>query len=203
MNADPRWHSPAADRNKAPILEQLQRLLPARGRLLEIASGTGQHAAHCAAALPHWQWQPSDADPGARASIAAWCAGLVNVQPALHLDVMAQTWPGVPDTVDAVFCANMLHIAPWAVCGALMQGAARHLSAQGQLILYGPYRVAGEPTSAGNEAFDADLRSRNPAWGLRLLGDVLDLANKAGLHLSERVQMPANNLLLVLARPRS
>ncbi|MDP3222622.1 MAG: DUF938 domain-containing protein, partial [Rubrivivax sp.] len=89
MNADPRWHSPAADRNKGPILEQLQRLLPARGQLLEVASGTGQHAAHCAAALPQWLWQPSDADPGARASIAAWCTGLVNVQPALHLDVMS------------------------------------------------------------------------------------------------------------------
>jgi len=202
MNTDPRWHSAAADRNKGPILEQLQRLLPAHGLMLEIASGTGQHAAHLAAALPQWHWQPSDADPGARASVTAWRAGVANVRPALHLDVLDAAWTGVPDAVDAIFCANMLHIAPWATCAGLMQGAGRHLSAQGVLVLYGPYRVAGEVTSAGNEAFDADLRSRNPAWGLRLLGDVLAQASAAGLQLKERVAMPANNLLLVLGRSR-
>jgi hypothetical protein len=200
MSTDLRWHSPAADRNKHAILAELQRVLPPQGLMLEVASGTGQHAAHAAAALPGWQWQPSDADPGARASIAAWCGELPNVQPALFLDVMAADWPGVPSVVDAVFCANMIHIAPWAACGALMRGAARHLSATGRLILYGPYAVDGEPTAPSNLAFDADLRGRNAAWGLRRLQDVLAEAAAVGLVLRERVAMPANNLLLVLAR---
>lgn len=200
MNEDLRWHSAAADRNKEPIAEQLLQLLPPRGQLLEIASGTGQHAAHAARQLPGWFWQPSDADPGALASIAAWCEGLPNVQPPLMLDVMNSTWPGVPATLDAIFCANMLHISPWPVCGALMRGAARHLAVQGLLMLYGPYVVDGEPTAAGNMAFDEDLRRRNPAWGLRRLADVLTEAKSCGLHLRQRLPMPANNLLLVLAR---
>lgn len=198
--ADLRWTSPAAERNKQPILEQLQRLLPARGQLLEIASGTGQHAAHMAAALPGWRWWPSDGDPGALASIGAWCAGLPNVMPPLALDATAPAWPGVPASVDAIFCANMIHIAPWPVCRGLMAGASRHLKPEGLLLMYGPYRVDSEPTAPSNLAFDADLRQRNPAWGLRRLGAVLDEAGAAGLALRERVAMPANNLLLVLAR---
>lgn len=200
MNTDLRWHSPAADRNKGPIVAELQRVLPPQGTLLEIASGTGQHAAHAAQNLPGWQWQPSDADPGALASVAAWCDGLPNVRRPLALDVMLPQWPGVPAMVDAVFCANLLHIAPWPVCAALMQGAARHLSAHGHLVLYGPYVLDDEPTVASNKAFDADLRARNPAWGLRRLADVLVQARTCGLTLQERVALPANNLLLVLGR---
>ncbi|MDP3820698.1 MAG: DUF938 domain-containing protein [Burkholderiales bacterium] len=201
MNDDEaRQHSPAAERNQGPILAELQRLLPRSGVALEIASGTGQHAAFFAAELPGWAWQPSDPEPRALASIAAWCAGRVNVRAPIALDVMGAEWPGAPQPADLVFCANMLHISPWATCAALMQGAARHLSAQGLLLLYGPYLVDGEPVSAGNLAFDADLRARHPDWGLRRLAAVLAQAEAAGLHLRERVQMPANNLLLVLAR---
>ena len=200
MNTDHRRHSAAAERNQAPILAELLRLLPAQGWMLEIASGTGQHAAHFAPALPGWQWQPSDGDPDSRASISAWCQHLPQVLTPLHVDVMAPVWSGVPGSVDAIFCANMLHIAPWAVCPALMQGAARHLSPQGLLILYGPYLIDGVQTAPGNLAFDIDLQSRNPAWGLRRLADVLEQAQAVGLHLQERVAMPANNQLLVLRR---
>ena len=207
MHADPSLHSAAAERNQGPITAELMRLLPAAGQLLEIASGTGQHAAHCAAAIPSWRWQPSDADGAALASIKAWCQGLPNVMPPLMLDVLngtAPAWPGVPKTVDAIFCANMIHIAPWPVCAALMQGAARHLAEHGLLVLYGPYIVEGEVTPDSNQAFDADLRSRHVAWGLRRLADVRQEALAAGLSLRERVAMPANNLLLVLVRtPRA
>ncbi|MEO8060788.1 MAG: DUF938 domain-containing protein [Burkholderiales bacterium] len=200
MNEGLRQHSPAAERNRGPILAELQRLLPAHGVALEIASGTGQHAAYFAAGLPGWQWQTSDPEPRALLSIAAWCAGSANVMAPIALDVMSPEWPGAVQPADAVFCANMLHIAPWATCAALMQGAARHLAPKGLLLLYGPYLVDGEPVAPGNTAFDADLRARNPAWGLRRLADVLALAEAAGLRMRERVQMPANNLLLVLER---
>jgi SAM-dependent methyltransferase len=200
MQTDLRWHSAAAERNRAPILVELQRLLPADGLMLEIASGSGQHAAHFAAAMPRWRWQPSDPDAGALASIGAWCADLPNVLPPLQLDVCTPSWSGVPIGVDAVFCANLLHIAPWAATPALLRGAARQLAPKGLLILYGPYLVDGEAPAASNLAFDADLRSRNPAWGLRELGVVLHEARGQGLLLRERVAMPANNLLLVLAK---
>lgn len=198
MNPDPRQHSPAAERNRAPILAQLQRVLPARGTALEIASGTGQHAAHFAAGLPGWRWQPTDGDPHALASIDGWCDGLDNVWPARQLDLNAEpAWVcGAP--VDALFCANLLHISPWSTCSALMQLAARCLSPDGRLVLYGPYLEDEVPTSPGNLAFDADLRERNPTWGLRRREDVLAQAQAVGLCLRERVAMPANNLLLVL-----
>jgi hypothetical protein len=195
-----RRSSAAAGRNRAPILAVLERVLPARGVALEIASGSGQHAAHFAAALPAWQWQPSDADGGALASIDAWCAGLANVRPAIALDVMRAQWDGAPQRVDAIFCANMLHISPWPTCAGLMRGAARHLAAEGLLVVYGPFVVDGVPTVPSNLAFDADLRARNPAWGLRRLADVSSEAEAAGLDLREREAMPANNLLLVFAR---
>ena len=201
---DARRHSAAAERNGPPILAQLQRVLPARGLLLEIASGTGQHAAFCSAGLPGWQWQPTDRDASGFASIAAWCAGLPRVRPALTLDVLSPGWPGAPAEVDALFCANLLHIAPWACTPALMQGAARHLAPGGLLITYGPYleneREGGVPTAPGNIAFDADLQARDPAWGLRRLSDVAAQAHAAGLALRERVALPANNLLLVWGR---
>lgn len=200
MTEDPRRHRPAAERNRAPILAELQRLLPARGVLLEIASGTGQHAAHCSAGLPGWSWLPSDFEASALPSIAAWCAGLECVAAPLQLDVLQPHWPGVPAQVDAIYCANMIHIAPWECCAGLMRGAARHLSAQGLLITYGPHLEDDMPTSPGNLAFDADLRRRNPAWGLRRLQDVALEAGRAGLALRERVAMPANNLLLAWGR---
>jgi hypothetical protein len=200
MTDDPRHHSPAAERNRAPILAELRRLLPTTGLLLEIASGTGQHAAHCSAGLPGWQWLPSDFEAAALPSISAWCAGLDRVHTPMQLDVRQPTWLGVPMQVDAVFCANMIHIAPWACCRGLMQGAARHLSAQGLLITYGPYLEDEVQTSPGNLAFDADLRARNPSWGLRRREDVAHEAALAGLTLRERVAMPANNVLLVWGR---
>ena len=200
MTDDPRRHSPAAERNREPILTELRRLLPAQGVALEIASGSGQHAAHFAAALPGWRWQPSDGDPRALASIDAWCSGLPNVAPALLLDVLAPSWPGAPSAVDLMLCANLLHIAPWDTCEALMRGAARHLAAHGRLLTYGPYVEDSVVTAPGNQAFDADLRARNPAWGLRRLTDVALQARAQGLQLQERVAMPANNLLLVWAR---
>jgi hypothetical protein len=200
MHPPQRQHSPAAERNRGPILSELLRLLPPQGVMLEIASGTGQHAAHFAAALPGWDWLPSDGDGSALASIAAWCEDLSNVRPALQLDVLAAHWPGVPAPLDAIFCANLLHIAPWSSCAALMQGAARHLGPQGQLLTYGPYLVDGVATAPGNVAFDADLRQRNPAWGLRRLRAVAQQAEAAGLQLRQQVAMPANNLLLLFTR---
>jgi hypothetical protein len=202
MTLDARRHSPAVERNRDVILAELHRLLPAHGTALEIASGTGQHAAHFAAALPGWQWWPTDFEAAALPSIAAWCTGLTNVAPPQALDVTAPAWPGVPTQVDAVYSANLLHIAPWACCAGLMQGAARHLSPAGLLLTYGPYIEDDVPTAPSNQAFDADLRQRNPAWGLRRLADVMQQAQGAGLHLRERVAMPANNLLLVWARAR-
>ncbi|WP_066272464.1 DUF938 domain-containing protein [Hydrogenophaga palleronii] len=194
--------SPAAERNKHPILDILRRVLPAQGRLLEIASGTGQHAAWFATALPGWQWQPSEAQAHSAPVIAAWAAeaGAHNVLPALTLDVLATPWP-LPDTrYDAIYCANLLHIAPWPVCAALMEGAARHLTPDGLLITYGPYLEDGVPTSPGNQSFDASLRAQDPGWGLRRREDVAQVAQSAGLVQRERHAMPANNLLLVWGR---
>jgi SAM-dependent methyltransferase len=196
-------NSPAAERNKGPILAELQRLLPASGRMLEIAAGTGQHAQHMATALPQWQWQPTDPAVQALQWIAQRIAAqaLPNLQPPLQLDVLAEPWP-LPDDrpFDAVFCANMLHIAPWACCGALMRGAAQWLAPGGKLITYGPYFVQGEAPAPGNTDFDTDLRARNPAWGIRWLHEVQAEAAAAGLQFVERVAMPANNLVLVFRR---
>lgn len=193
-------HSPAAERNGPSILAALQGLLPPRGLLLEIASGTGQHAAFCSPGLPGWQWQPSDGDAAALPSITAWCAGQPRVQPPIRLDVLDTAWPGVPATVDAIYCANLIHIAPWACTAALMRGAARHLKPEGLLLTYGPFLVEGEPTAPSNLAFDADLRARDPAWGLRPLSAVTAQAATAGLVLRERLKLPANNLMLVWVR---
>lgn len=199
MNAPPR-HSPAAERNRGPILAQLLQRLPAQGTALEIAAGSGQHAAHFAPALPGWRWWPTDADAASLASIDHWCAGLANVAPAQGLDVASAAWGGVPAVVDLVYCANMVHVAPWAHTAGLMQGAARHLAADGLLVLYGPFLEHGVPTAAGNLAFDAELRARVPAWGLRRREDVEAAAAAAGLRLAERVEMPANNLMLFWRR---
>lgn len=198
---DPRRHSPATERNGPPILRELQRLLPAQGLMLEIASGTGQHAALFATGLPGWRWQPTDFDAASLASIRAWCADIDRVLAPLQLDVLSEPWRrAIPSRVDAIFCANMIHIAPWDCTPALMRGAARHLAPHGLLVTYGPYLEDAVPTAPGNLAFDADLRARNPSWGLRRLAAVQAEALAAGMALRERVAMPANNLLLVWAR---
>ena len=196
-------HSPAAERNRQPILQVLQALLPATGSALEVASGTGQHAAWFAAALPGWTWQPSDAQAGHLDSITAWCAdaGVHNVRTPVLLAVLAPQWPisgtAFATPLDLVYCANMLHIAPWACCAGLMQGAARHLAPGGHLVTYGPYLEDDVPTAPGNLAFDASLRERNPDWGIRRLHDVAQVAAQASLRLAARHALPANNLLLV------
>lgn len=191
-------HSPAADRNKHPILQALQAHLPASGIALEIASGTGQHVTWFAQHLTGWQWQPTDTYTDALASIAERTAeaGLHNVHTPLLLDVLAQPWLPQPAQFDAIYCANMLHIAPWATCGALMQGSAKHLAPGGMLITYGPYLEDEVPTAQGNLDFDRSLREQNPAWGIRRRDDVEAQARTAGLALRHRLPMPANNLLL-------
>ena len=200
MPIDERLHSVAAQRNQGPILEQFQRLLLGHEHVLEIASGTGQHAAYVAQHLPNLHWQPSDLEPSKFASIKAWCADFGHVAPPLLLDVTAGVWDGVSQQVDVVYCANMLHVAPWSACAGLMQGAARHLGQQGLLILYGPYLIDGLTTAPSNLAFDADLRQRDSCWGLRNLRAVVHEAGLVGLALRDRISMPANNFLLVFGR---
>ena len=194
--------SPAAERNKGPILDVLCQVLPKCGNALEIASGTGQHVAWFSAGLPHWTWQPTDAQPAALASIAAWAEqqGRHNVRPPRLLDVMSPNWLPEPARFDLILCANMLHIAPWATCAALMRGSALHLAKGGSLITYGPYLEAGVATSPGNLLFDKSLQAQNPAWGIRRREDVEREAGLAGLCLSQRHALPANNLLLVWTR---
>ena len=195
-------YSPAADRNKQAILEVLLTVLPERGNALEIASGTGQHVAWFSSGLPGWTWQPSDAQPDGFASLNVWVTeqGVRNVRSPVVIDVMASNWLPTPQLFDVIYCANMLHIAPWATCAALMRGSAQHLAPGGRLVTYGPYLEDGVPTSPGNLAFDQSLRERNPAWGIRRIEDVALEAAKAGLKLLARHAMPANNLLLVWAR---
>jgi SAM-dependent methyltransferase len=195
-------HSPAADRNREPILAVLRGVIGERGTALEIAAGTGQHAAFFAAALPQWTWQPTDADPAMLPAIAARIARarLPNVLAPLALDVTASAWPAFAKPFDAIYCANMLHIAPWEACAGLMHGAARHLAPGGVLVTYGPYLEDDVPTAASNLAFDQSLRARDAAWGIRRREDVEAQARSAGLALRERHAMPANNLLLVFGR---
>ena len=168
--------------------------------MLEVASGTGQHAAFFAAGLPETHWLPSEADPGALASIAAWAEfeGASNVGEALLLDVASESWP--VDVLDVVYCANLIHIAPWTCCIGLLRGAGRHLAPGGLLVLYGPFKLDGRHTSASNAAFDRSLCTQNPRWGVRDLRDVEALAAERGLHLLEKVDMPANNLVVVFQR---
>jgi SAM-dependent methyltransferase len=198
--------SPAADRNKQPILDVLLTLLPPTGHALEVASGTGQHAVWFTAALPGWTWQPTDFDADALPGIDARVAheGTPRVHPARRLDVTTSPWLADAQAglalFDLVYAANMLHISPWATCAGLMQGAGRHLAPGGRLVTYGPYLEAGVPTSPGNLAFDQSLRASDPAWGLRRREDVQAQALEAGLRMTARHAMPANNLLLVFER---
>jgi hypothetical protein len=194
--------SPAAQRNRDPIAQALGQRLPEQARILEVAGGTGEHALHFTAQQPGWVWQPTDPDAAALSSMRAWAARAAqpNLRPPLALDVRQLPW-ALPDApYDAVFCANMIHIAPWPCCGALMHGAAQVLGPQGRLFTYGPYFVQGEPPAEGNLAFDADLRRRNAEWGVRWLHDIEAEAEAAGLRLTERVALPANNAVLVFDR---
>ncbi|MBL8619826.1 MAG: DUF938 domain-containing protein [Myxococcales bacterium] len=196
---DARRFAPATARNRAPILEVLHEVLPGRGLVLEIASGTGEHAVHFAAALPDLTWQPSDPDPDNRASIAAWRdeAALPNLRPPLALDVTAP-WPIA--AAEAIVCINMIHIAPWEAALALFAGAARVLPAGGPLVTYGPYRFGGAFTAPSNAAFDADLRRRDPRWGVRDVSDLETAAAAAGLALIGTFGLPANNHAIVWRR---
>ena len=196
--ADPRRFAPATQRNRQPILEVLSRVLPGTGSVLEIASGTGEHAAWFAQHLRPLVWRPSDPDPAMRCSIAAHGAGIATLEPPLELDVTRQPWP--LDSADALVCINMIHIAPWAAAEGLMAGAAKVLPAGGVLYLYGPFLRDGRQTAPGNAAFDRCLRAENPDWGLRELEAVTGLAGRNGLAFEEAVEMPANNLSVVFVR---
>lgn len=198
MTADARRFAPAAARNREPILAVLRAHLPASGTALEIASGSGEHAIAFAAAFPSLVWQPSDPDPANRASIAAWIAaeGTPNLLPPIDLDATAEIWPLA--TADAVVCINMIHIAPWAACLGLLRGAARLLAPGGLLYLYGPFKRDGAHTAPSNAAFDESLRNRDPAWGIRDLGEVSDAAT--GFAPPDIVAMPANNLSVLFRR---
>lgn len=189
--------SASSERNKDPILDVLRDTLPDAGLVLEIASGTGQHAVHFAAALSAITWQPSDIDPELRASVAAWRneAGLANLLEPIHLDVTADPWP--VSEAAAIVNANMIHIAPWEACTGLLDGAGRILPEGGILFMYGPYRIGGKHTAPSNEQFDHSLRARDPSWGIRNLDDVALEARRRGLHLIKTVQMPANNLSVI------
>jgi SAM-dependent methyltransferase len=191
---------PAPERNKQPILSVLQRVLPERGTLLELASGTGQHASYFAQHMPGWTLQPSDLEATNLASISAWVreSALPNLLEPLSIDVCSDDW-GVSPT-DAIYNANLIHIAPWEAAMGLMRGAARHLLPHGVVVLYGPYRIAGQHTAPSNASFDDDLKRRDPRFGVRDLEAVVDLAAQNGLELRERVEMPANNQTLVLSR---
>ncbi|HWW58008.1 MAG TPA: DUF938 domain-containing protein, partial [Sphingopyxis sp.] len=193
-------HAPATLRNREAIAAVLADWLPASGTVLEVASGSGEHAVHFAAAFPGLDWQPSDPDPAGLTSIAAWRteAGLANIAPPLAIDAAAAEWS--VDRADAILCINMIHISPWEATLGLFAGAARLLAKGSPLVLYGPYIEADVPTAASNLAFDASLRSRDPAWGLRDTDAVKAAAADAGLAFVERRAMPANNLMLLFRR---
>ena len=201
MTDDPRLFAPATARNREPIWNVLAPELPTRGLVLEIAAGSGEHSVHFARlAVPTLHFQPTDPDAAARASIDAWAArsGLANVEPALALDAAADDWPVTH--ADVVVCINMIHISPWAAAAGLVRGAARVLPPGGLLFLYGPYRRNGQHTAPSNAAFDADLRCRDPAWGVRDMEAIAALAAEARFAAPTVIPMPANNFSLLFRR---
>ncbi len=205
--ADGRLDAPPFHRNHAAIWSVLSRFLAgSTGDVLEIGSGTGQHAAEYARQSPGQTWWPTDYLDSHLRSIAAWRAHLAvtNLRPPIQLDASQHDWRlserGVPEQFDTIFCANVVHIAPWAVAEGILAGAARHLTPGGRLLLYGPFRRDGVHNSPGNEQFDANLRLDNPDWGVRDTADLRGLAEKSGLRLAELVEMPANNATLVFVR---
>lgn len=191
--------SEAAERNKGPILSVLQRVLPARGRLLEVSSGTGQHVAFFASSMPDWHFSPTDLDTSSLTSIDKHVekANVANVAPAVRLDASAWPWPVTE--ADAIFNCNMVHISPWKATEGLMAGAGKVLSKGGKLVLYGPYVIDGE-TAESNKRFSESLKGRDPSWGVRELGDVKEVAQKNGLSHVETVGMPANNHCVVFTK---
>jgi hypothetical protein len=197
---DAKQHAPATQRNREPIREVLARELPARGTVLEIASGSGEHAVYFARAFPALVWQPSDADEPALASISAWRAeaGLPNLREPIALDVTAQRWPIA--RADAIVCINMIHISPWDATLGLFAGAARLLAGDALLYLYGPYRFGGVFTAQSNAEFDRWLRDRDPRWGVRDVDELEAAAARHGFALREVVAMPANNHSRVFRR---
>lgn len=197
---DARQFAPATQRNRDVILDVLRRTLPATGLVLEIASGSGEHAVHFAASLPDLAFQPTDPNPEALASIAAWieAAGTRNVRPPIQLDVCQPFWPIA--NAAAIVCINMIHISPWEATAGLISGAAAILPAGAPLYLYGPYIRSGVETAPSNLTFDRSLRERNPAWGLKRLEDVAAAARSAGFSGPEVTEMPANNLSVVFRR---
>ncbi len=198
--SDEALFAPAAARNGAVILDVLRDVLPGGGQVLEVASGSGEHAVRFAGALPHLCWQPSDPDRRALGSIAAHArgAGLPNLLAPVELDARARVWPVT--RADAVVCINMVHIAPWAATAGLMAGAGRLLPDGGPLYLYGPFRIDGAHTAPSNAQFDEGLRARDPGWGVRDLEAVIAAAAEHGLALAERIAMPANNLSVVFRK---
>jgi len=205
---DTRLHAAATQRNREPILDVLRRVLPASGAVLEIASGTGEHAIWLAEHLPGLVLRPSDPDPAQRASIAAWTGftGVANVRAPLALDVTAPGWQAsdaIPPDLAATLCINMVHIAPWEATLGLMRGAGALLAPGRLLYLYGPYRRGGQHTAPSNAVFDRSLRAQDPAWGVRDLEAVVAAAEAAGFALEEVVAMPANNLSVILRRRSS
>ena len=193
-------HAPATERNREPLAAVLREVLPRNGTVLEVASGTGEHAVYFARMFPELRWQPSDSDPDALSSIEAWVAdsGAANLLAPVVLDAASASWP--IGGADAILCVNMVHISPWSATVGLMRGAGRLLSPGAPLVLYGPYRRSGVATAPSNEAFDESLRGRNEDWGLRRVEDVGAEAEANGLRLDRLVEMPANNLTLVYRR---
>lgn len=199
LGGDVRRTSPAAARNVVAIGDVLAQWLPSTGVVLEIASGTGEHALAFARRFPDLQWQPSDPDPLALASIAAWRgAGPDNLRTPLSLDAAVPDWP--MDRVDAILCINMVHISPWASALGLLDGARRLLPDAAPLILYGPWLIDGIAPAPSNLMFDSDLRSRNPEWGLRRLAEFQAAADRRGLAFDQAIDMPANNMMLLFRR---
>jgi SAM-dependent methyltransferase len=196
-------HAPAAERNKDELLGALLDLLPDRGLILEVASGTGQHAVHFAPHFPNAEWQPSDVRPEALASIRAYAveAALPNLREPVELDVTWDTWP--VDEADALLNVNMLHISPWEACEGLLAGAARTLRPGGVLLTYGAMFRHDVETAPSNLAFDRSLRQRDPRWGVRQLEEVVACAEARGLVHEDTVDMPNNNVLVVFRRPKA
>lgn len=202
---DGREFAPAVQKNRDPILAVLKQHLPATGTVLEIASGTGEHGAYFIPHFPQLYWQPTDLDMHRMDSINAWCkhADCTRLLPAQALDTTSEVWletVELPAPISAILSCNMIHIAPWAAAIGLMKGAARTLPTGGKLILYGPYMKDGQHTSQSNADFDSALKSRNPAWGLRDVNDVVALANDNGLTLKHDIAMPSNNRVLIFEK---
>ena len=198
MSKSARMDFPSTGRNAEPILEVLKTVLPASGLVVEVASGSGQHAARFAMEFPNLIWQPTDIEPEHRRSIVAWSEGLSNVLTPLDLDASAANWPIA--RANGIICINMIHIAPWWAALGLLTGAGRTLGPGEALYLYGPYMIDGAHTSESNAQFDANLKSRHVSWGIRNLTDVVSAALDAGLKLDRTVGMPANNLSVVFRK---